>query len=70
MTNDINADRVHVAADERRHPALQKLGRAFIALARNQLHSAATGPTTENSPQPAPAEDDSHMGSRSEAGHD
>jgi hypothetical protein len=65
MTNDINADRVHVAADERRHPALQKLGRAFIALARDQLH-----PTTESSPQPTPAEDNSQVDRRSEARHD
>jgi hypothetical protein len=55
MTDDINADHVHVAADERRHPALQKLGRAFIALARDQLKTTADPMTDDVSPVPARA---------------
>jgi hypothetical protein len=48
---------VVVTAEERAHPAITKLARACIAMARDQL-------------QPAPAEDQSPVGSRSEARHD
>jgi hypothetical protein len=54
---------VTVMAEERAHPAIVKLARACIALAREQLHPASAGPVTDSSPQPAP-QGHSQAGSR------
>ena len=61
---------ITVTAEERTHPAITKLARACIAIARDQLQSASADPLTNRSPQPAPAESQSPVGSRSEARHD
>ncbi|TDP96385.1 hypothetical protein EV186_104370 [Labedaea rhizosphaerae] len=41
MSEALSDQRVVVTAEERTHPALRKLARAMIALARHQLNQSA-----------------------------
>lgn len=58
MTDTPPNESVHVTAEERPHPALQKLARALIALARlrREAEQAAT-PPSENPPVVFPGDD-------------
>jgi hypothetical protein len=58
---------VTVTAEERAHPAILKLARACIAIARGQVHPVGTVPTGNAAP---PVEDERQVGNRSEARHD
>lgn len=58
MTDTTNNQPLHVTAEERPHPALQKLARACIALARlrrneghGQLNRSAEAPAVGNEPE-------------------
>jgi hypothetical protein len=51
---------VIVTAEERAHPAILKLARACIALARDQLHPVGSAPT--GNAIPTPAEDERRAG--------
>lgn len=54
MNEEIPERPVHVAADERPHPALSKLARACIALARLERQPPAEGADPEPAEVPAP----------------
>lgn len=56
MTYSDSTNPVHVTAEERRHPALQKLGRALVALARHQLTVEAESAKCDGTTSPANAE--------------
>jgi hypothetical protein len=62
VTDETNDAPVRVGGQERPHPALRKLGRALIALARHQLgigtttEEAAAAPPTDNAIKDQPAE--------------
>jgi hypothetical protein len=59
MTDDTSNTPVRVTGQERPHPALRKIGRALIALARHQL---GIGTTTEEVTAAPPAEDNQQPG--------
>ena len=70
MPESDSNQQVTVTAEERAHPAILKLARACIAIARDQLQPASADLETDNSPQSSPAADELQTGSRSEARHD
>lgn len=55
MSNNQSDESVHVTGEERLHPALRKLGRACIALARWQREQRAAAAEQAGSPQKADA---------------
>ena len=62
MADSANIDPVHVAAEERVHPAMRRLARALIDLVRSKQAEEPSGTEIPDEPKPRPND--------AEIGHD